>query len=66
MDYVEGDVMSDNRWSVLSAVSTAVGTAIGVVIEARKPKTPDVDTAVRLALLEKRVEELEKAGTDDP
>ena len=48
--------MTDNRWTAFAALTSAVGAAVNMLFGKTEP---NVDMEVRLALLERRVEQLE-------
>lgn len=51
---------ADNRWTLLASAAHALSTVVQVVVERKKPESNDPSLHERVALLEKRVSDMEE------
>ena len=55
---------TDNRWTMLASLAHAAATVTQVVIDRRRPESNSPGLHERVALLERRLDELEKDGDE--
>ena len=56
--------LSDNRWSLLSAVAYAASAVVSAIVDARQSRH-DVELHERLAAMEIKIDKLEKANVKE-